>query len=104
MGCHALLQGILPTQGWNPGLLHYRQILYHLRFMRELGPREEITDLSSSLSLVSFYIEKINKQTDTEKSPQCLPGISETLKILSSFPPSLTQSLIKHLRQEEGVK
>ena len=21
MGCHALLQGIFPTQGWNPGLL-----------------------------------------------------------------------------------
>ena len=21
-GCHALLQGIFPTQGWNPGLLH----------------------------------------------------------------------------------
>ena len=27
---HALLQGILPTQGSNPGLLHFRQILYHL--------------------------------------------------------------------------
>ena len=30
VGCHALLQGIFPTQGLNPGLLHYRQILYHL--------------------------------------------------------------------------
>ena len=30
VGCHALLQGILPTQGSNPGLLHCRQILYHL--------------------------------------------------------------------------
>ena len=30
MGCHALLQGIFPTQGSNPGLLHCRQILYHL--------------------------------------------------------------------------
>ena len=30
VGCHALLQGIFPTQGSNPGLLHYRQILYHL--------------------------------------------------------------------------
>ena len=30
MGCHALFQGIFPTQGSNPGLLHYRQILYHL--------------------------------------------------------------------------
>ena len=30
VGCHALLQGIFPTQGLNPGLLHCRQILYHL--------------------------------------------------------------------------
>ena len=30
VGCHALLQGIFPTQGWNPDLLHCRQILYHL--------------------------------------------------------------------------
>ena len=29
VGCHALLQGIFPTQGLNPGLLHCRQILYH---------------------------------------------------------------------------
>ena len=27
VGCHFLLQGIFPTQGLNPGLLHYRQIL-----------------------------------------------------------------------------
>ena len=30
VGCHSLLQGIFPTQGSNLGLLHYRQILYHL--------------------------------------------------------------------------
>ena len=28
VGCHALLQGFLPTQGSNPGLSHCRQILY----------------------------------------------------------------------------
>ena len=28
--CHALLQGIFPVQGLNPGLPHCRQILYHL--------------------------------------------------------------------------
>ena len=28
--CHALLQGIIPTQGLNPGLPQCRQILYHL--------------------------------------------------------------------------
>ena len=30
VGCHALLQGIIPNQGSNSGLLHFRQILYHL--------------------------------------------------------------------------
>ena len=30
VGCNALLQGIFPTQGSNPGLPHYRQILYCL--------------------------------------------------------------------------
>ena len=30
VGCHALLQGISSTQGWNPGLPHGRQILYQL--------------------------------------------------------------------------
>ena len=36
-GCHVLLQGITPTQGSNPGLPHYRQILYHLS--RQGSPR-----------------------------------------------------------------
>ena len=30
LGCHFFLQGILTTQGSNLGLLHSRQILYHL--------------------------------------------------------------------------
>ena len=29
-GCHALFQGIFPTQGSNPDLPHCRRILYHL--------------------------------------------------------------------------
>ena len=66
MGCQALLQRIFPTQGSDPGLLPGRQILYCLSFMHELGPREWIADLSSSLYLVSLSIGKINKQTDIE--------------------------------------
>ena len=30
VSCHALLQGIFPIQGLNPGLLNCRQILYSL--------------------------------------------------------------------------
>ena len=29
VGCHSLLQGIMPTQALNPDLLHCQQILYH---------------------------------------------------------------------------
>ena len=31
VGCQALLLGFFPSQGSNPGLLHSRRILYHLR-------------------------------------------------------------------------
>ena len=34
VGCHALLQGIFPTQGSNPDLPHCRWILYHLSHQR----------------------------------------------------------------------
>ena len=32
VGCQSFLQEIFPTQGSNPGLLHYRQILYQLSY------------------------------------------------------------------------
>ena len=40
VGCHFLLQGIFLTQGSNPGLLHCRQMLYHLSHQGSLcSPR-----------------------------------------------------------------
>ena len=32
VGCRALLQGMVPTQGSNPSLPNYSQILYHLNY------------------------------------------------------------------------
>ena len=32
VSCRALLQGVFPTQGSNPDLLHCRQILYQLSY------------------------------------------------------------------------
>ena len=37
VGSHSLLQGIFPTQGLNPGLLHGRRILYHLSHQGSLN-------------------------------------------------------------------
>ena len=47
VGCHSILQGIFPTQGLNLGLLHCRQILYHLSHQ---GSQNNL--LSSSKNLV----------------------------------------------------
>ena len=49
MGCRSLLQGIFPTQGSNPGLLHCRRIPYHLS---HLGSPE--VSVAQDNVLVSF--------------------------------------------------
>ena len=41
VGCHALLQGIVLTQGLNPGLLHHRRILCRL------SPQGSLSSFSS---------------------------------------------------------
>ena len=40
--CHALLQGIFPTQGSNPSFLHRRWILYHLSHQGSPGGPTDI--------------------------------------------------------------
>ena len=45
LGCHALLWGIFPTQGSDPGLLHCRQILSRLSHQR--GPFNHLVDTKS---------------------------------------------------------
>ena len=42
VGSHSLLQGIFLTQGSNLGLLHRRQILYHLSHQRGAGGTTEM--------------------------------------------------------------
>ena len=51
VGCHALLQGIFPTQGWNLGFLPCRQILYCLRHQGSLLPYANINSDVSPLSV-----------------------------------------------------
>ena len=48
MGSLSLLQGIFPTQRWNPGLLYCRWILYQLSHKRSSRILESVTYPSSS--------------------------------------------------------
>ena len=67
VGSHSLLRGIFPTQGLNLGLLHCRQILYHLSHQRQAQitkpvslrylPRWRILSMEETLfCLVSSYV------------------------------------------------
>ena len=52
VGCHPLLQRIFPTQGLNPGLLHCRQVLYHLS--HQGSPTKNYAEVFDCRELVSL--------------------------------------------------
>ena len=59
VGCHFLLQGIFLTQELNPGLLHGRQILYHLSHQGSTQGEVRVNILTASrmtLSLISVVL------------------------------------------------
>ena len=45
--------GVFPTQGLNPGLLHHRQILYHLSHREALG--------NAGIRLLKFSFKSIKR-------------------------------------------
>ena len=51
VGCHACLQGIFPIQGWNPGLLYCRRILYRLSHQGSLVT-DNIIILSTTTTII----------------------------------------------------
>ena len=50
VGCHALLQGIFPAQGSNPGLQNCRQFLYRLRHQGNPGTSKIHKELKPEIS------------------------------------------------------
>ena len=66
LGCHALLQGIFPSQGLNPGLSHCRQILYCLS--HQGSPYRCPNIYEESYKTLVKEIKELNKWRD----PPCL--------------------------------
>ena len=55
VGYHFLLQGFFPTQGSNPGLLHCRQALYHLRHTFSMYRVRAIIQMHTHISYYSIH-------------------------------------------------
>ena len=64
VGCHALLQGILPTQVSNTGLLHGRWILHQLRYQ---GSPSQLY-FSFKKSIVFIYANDEYPKTEIKKA------------------------------------
>ena len=64
MGSISLLQGIFPTQASNPGLLHYRQILYQMSHMR--SPR--------ILEWVAYPFFRVSSRPRDQTRVSCIAG------------------------------
>ena len=77
VGCHALLQGIFPAQGSNPGLLHCKWILYHLRNQR--SPFIHISSVQSFSRVWPFVIA----WTAAHQAPLSITNFQSSLKLMS---------------------
>ena len=86
-GCHALFQGIFPTQGLNPGVLHHSQILYPQSHTGSRSILEWVTNpFSRESSCPDPGIELVSPELHVDSLPAELPGkplkIHITVKIL----------------------
>ena len=75
VGCHALLQGIFPTQGSNPGLPHCRWILYHLSNKGSPRILEWVISVQFSRSVMSDSLRPHESQHARPPCPSPTPGV-----------------------------
>ena len=109
VGCHALHQDIFPTQRSNPGLPHYRQILYHLSHQGSPKILEWVAyPFSGGFSWhrnrtrVSCIAGRFFTSWATREAPKILPFPSENSSLEAQWPhlpweesPQLVASAIK---------
>ena len=89
VGCHALLQGIFQTQGWDSGLPHFRRILYHLSHQG----RDEGKSLRWPSLLLNTKATVDNQENHRDSRKRCTErGLGSGLWGLAEepFPPSST--------------
>ena len=87
VGCHALFQGIFPTQGSNPGILHCRWILYHLSHQGSLmnGVGAFIKEISESSLSLSARTQVSTNQEVTPHQTRNLLALDPRLSGLQSY-------------------
>ena len=101
VGLHALLQGILPTQGSNPGLHHCRQILHCLRHQGSPGTPWKLINATNQGFLLTLPPTPPPWPPRDTPLPVYFPECrGMTLSCSLSFDPSLQWSRLCHPQPE----
>ena len=119
VGCHALLQGIFPTQGLNPGLPHCKQILHRLSHQgspwtarevpisRVLGAQCQEPKTKTKYMFLIWYsvfdnVEWISGVAGDFICNQAGPHTDTSLSRGQKLPINVTHSLQRHRQLQEG--
>ena len=119
VGCHALLQGIFPTQGLNPGLPHCKQILHRLSHQRSpwmarevpissvLGAQCQEPKTKTKYMFLIWYsvfdnVEWISGIAGDFICNQAGPHTDTSLSRGQKLPINVTHSLQRHRQLQEG--
>ena len=87
----SLLQGVFPTQGSNPGLLHYGWILYHLS--HQGSPR--------ILECVSYFFSRGSSRPRNQTGVSCIAG--RFLLSYEGSPEVLSEVTVKSRHSEKAM-
>ena len=85
---HSLLQGIFPTQGSNPGLLHCRWILYQLSYQEMIFKRNKVFVCRTRMNIQDWFLCSPRDSQESSPTPQFKSTSSSVLSLLHS--PTLT--------------
>ena len=85
MGCHSLLQGIFLTQGSNPGLLHCKQILYHLCHQGGTPSLSEMGHTIKNQEEGASVIKTVEIFLQVQRNSEILRGFYAIYHVLTSI-------------------
>ena len=103
VGCHALLQGIFPTQGSNPGLSHCRRVLYYLTPGKPKNTGVGSLSLLQGIFLTQesnwgfLHCRQILYQLNYQGSPSVLPNFRQICSWIE-------EALANHPHPGRGMK
>ena len=105
VGCHFLLQGIFQMHRLNPGLLHCRQILYHLSHKGSSGNVKDYTKMANGQSILKIVNLQVGFKRKTTRYKIKVGWSQDILEPLPRFHRNFENNQIKEpsVHEQDGL-